>query len=153
VLPRALWSGGSGFAAQPGGLRARPRSGAIGGALVMPRKSWPGPLLPPPKFPGVAMDGILPTKRQKGKGKAKTGRGGEGEGGGWLITGGCCDCDITRCAPCWQLLVIGLLGHRAVPVRPGARFAEPMPIYQCQYRIANANANTQHASRCVSSFF
>jgi hypothetical protein len=35
------------------GLWARPRPGALGGALVMPRKPWSGPVLPPPKFPGV----------------------------------------------------------------------------------------------------
>ena len=35
------------------GLWARPRPGALGGALVMPRKIWSGPALPPPKFPGV----------------------------------------------------------------------------------------------------
>jgi hypothetical protein len=58
VLPRALWSGGSGFAAQRG-LWARSRPGALGGALVMPRKIWPGPVLPPPKFPGVAMESCL----------------------------------------------------------------------------------------------
>jgi hypothetical protein len=43
------------------GLWARPRPGARpGGALVMPRKIWSGPVLPPPKFPGVAMESCLP---------------------------------------------------------------------------------------------
>jgi hypothetical protein len=37
-------------------LWARPRPGALVGALVMPRKTWSGPVLPPPKFPGVAME-------------------------------------------------------------------------------------------------
>jgi hypothetical protein len=37
----------------------RPRPGALGGALVMPRKIWSGPVLPPPKFPGVAMESCL----------------------------------------------------------------------------------------------
>ena len=41
------------------GLWARPRPGALGGALVMPRKIWSGPVLPPPKFPGVAMESCL----------------------------------------------------------------------------------------------
>jgi hypothetical protein len=41
------------------GLWARPRPGALGGALVMPRKIWSGPVLPPPKFPGVAMKSCL----------------------------------------------------------------------------------------------
>jgi hypothetical protein len=41
------------------GLWARPRPGALGGALVMPRKIWSGPMLPPPKFPGVAMESCL----------------------------------------------------------------------------------------------
>jgi hypothetical protein len=41
------------------GLWARPRLCALGGALVMPRKIWPGPVLPPPKFPGVAMESCL----------------------------------------------------------------------------------------------
>jgi hypothetical protein len=59
---RALWPGGSAFAAQ-GSLWARPRPGALGGALVMPmpRKTWSGPVLPPPKSPGVrGGHGILP---------------------------------------------------------------------------------------------
>jgi hypothetical protein len=38
---------------------ARPCPGALGGALVMPRKIWSGPVLPPPKFPGVAMESCL----------------------------------------------------------------------------------------------
>jgi hypothetical protein len=42
------------------GLWARPRPGALGGALAMPRKIWPGPMLPPPKFTGVAMGSCLP---------------------------------------------------------------------------------------------
>ena len=41
------------------GLWARPRPGALGGALVMPRKIWSGPALPPPKFPGAAMESCL----------------------------------------------------------------------------------------------
>jgi len=57
VLPRALWPGGFGF--RRTGLWARPRPGALGGALVMPRKIWSGPVLPPPKFPGVAMESCL----------------------------------------------------------------------------------------------
>jgi hypothetical protein len=43
------------------GLWARPRPGALGGALVMPRKIWSGPALPPPKFPGAAMESCLAT--------------------------------------------------------------------------------------------
>jgi hypothetical protein len=62
VLPRGLWSEGFGF--RRTGLWARPRPGALGGALVMPRKIWPGPVfdlqVPPPKFPGVAMGSCLP---------------------------------------------------------------------------------------------
>ena len=54
---RALWPGGFGF--RRTGLWARPRPGALGGALVMPRKIWSGPVLPPPKFPGVAMESCL----------------------------------------------------------------------------------------------
>jgi hypothetical protein len=38
---------------------ARSRPGALGGALVMPRKIRSGPVLPPPKFPGVAMESCL----------------------------------------------------------------------------------------------
>jgi hypothetical protein len=44
------------------GLWARPRPGALGGSLVMPREIWSGPVLPvlpPPKFPGVAMGSCL----------------------------------------------------------------------------------------------
>jgi hypothetical protein len=59
VLPRALWSGGSGFAAQGSGRALAPRPGALGVALVMPRKTWSGPVLPPPKCPGVAMESCL----------------------------------------------------------------------------------------------
>jgi hypothetical protein len=58
-LTRALWSGVLGFAVQGSGC-ALPRPGALGGALVMPRKTWSGPVrLPPPKFPGVAMGSCL----------------------------------------------------------------------------------------------
>ena len=48
-----------GFGFRRTGLWARPRPGALGGALVMPRKTWSGPVLPPPKFPGVAMESCL----------------------------------------------------------------------------------------------
>ena len=58
---RALRPGGSAFAAGGSG-RALARPGALGGALVMPRKIWSGPVLPPPKFPGVAMVGICANK-------------------------------------------------------------------------------------------
>jgi hypothetical protein len=60
-----------GFGFRRTGLWAHPRPGALGGALVvvMPRKNWSGPVLPPPppKFPGVAMGSSL-------------GRGGRGPG-------------------------------------------------------------------------
>ena len=49
-----------GFGFRRTGLWARPRPGALGGALVMPRKIWSGPVLPPPKFPGAAMESCLP---------------------------------------------------------------------------------------------
>jgi hypothetical protein len=39
-----------GFGFRRTGPRARPRPGALGGALVMPRKIWSGPVLPPPKL-------------------------------------------------------------------------------------------------------
>jgi hypothetical protein len=48
-----------GFGFRRTGLWARPRPGALGGALVMPKKTWFGPVLPPPKFPGVAMESCL----------------------------------------------------------------------------------------------
>jgi hypothetical protein len=51
-----------GFGVLRTGPWARPRPGALGGPLVMPRKPWSGPVLPPPKFPGVmAMESILPS--------------------------------------------------------------------------------------------
>jgi hypothetical protein len=58
VLPRALWSRG-GSEVRRTALWARPHPGALDGALVMPRKPWSGPVLPPPKFPGVAMESCL----------------------------------------------------------------------------------------------
>jgi hypothetical protein len=58
---RALWPGGSAFAAQGSGCPPRP--GALGGVPVIPRKIWSGPVLPPPKFPGVAMESCLPFPR------------------------------------------------------------------------------------------
>jgi hypothetical protein len=41
------------------GLWAPPRPGALGGVPVIPRKTWSGPVRPPPKFPGVAMESCL----------------------------------------------------------------------------------------------
>jgi hypothetical protein len=49
---------GFGFCCRTG-LWARPRPGALGGALAMLRKIWSGPMLHPPKFPGVAMESSL----------------------------------------------------------------------------------------------
>jgi hypothetical protein len=48
-----------GFGFRRTGLWAHPRPGALGGALVMPGKSCSGSVLPPPKFPGVAMESCL----------------------------------------------------------------------------------------------
>jgi hypothetical protein len=56
----ALRSGGPAFAARGSGRAPRP--GAVGGwrgAPVALRKTWSGPVLPPPKFPGVAMGSCL----------------------------------------------------------------------------------------------
>jgi hypothetical protein len=55
----AVW----GFGFRRTGPWARPRPGALGDALVMPRKIWSGPVLPPPKFPGVVMGSCLPAAR------------------------------------------------------------------------------------------
>jgi hypothetical protein len=41
-------------------LGAPPRPGALGGVPVISRKIWSGPVRPPPKFPGVAMESCLP---------------------------------------------------------------------------------------------
>jgi hypothetical protein len=58
VLTRALWPGGSDFAAKGSGRPPCP--GALGiSAPVIPRKIWHGPVLPPPKFPGVLMESCL----------------------------------------------------------------------------------------------
>jgi hypothetical protein len=46
---RALWPGGSAFATQ-GSERALAPVHLLGGALVMPRKIWSGPVIPPPKL-------------------------------------------------------------------------------------------------------
>jgi hypothetical protein len=48
-----------GFGFRRTGPWARSRPGALGGALAMPRKIRSGPVLPPPKFPGVAMESCL----------------------------------------------------------------------------------------------
>jgi hypothetical protein len=63
---RALCFVAWGFGFRRTGLWARPRPGALGGALVMPRKIWSGPVLPPPKFLGVAMEScLLKFRKQK----------------------------------------------------------------------------------------
>jgi hypothetical protein len=60
---RALWPGGSAFAAQGSGLWAPPRPGALGGVPVIPRKIiWSGPMLyaSSPEIPRGG-HGILPS--------------------------------------------------------------------------------------------
>jgi hypothetical protein len=65
--------GAWGFGVCRPGLWARPRPGALGGALVMPRKTWSRPVLPPPKFPGVAMESCLNLNcRARAERKSKT---------------------------------------------------------------------------------
>jgi hypothetical protein len=51
--------GGSSHRVQVFDSRGTLHAGALGGALVMPRKPWSGPVLPPPKFPGVDMESCL----------------------------------------------------------------------------------------------
>jgi hypothetical protein len=66
---RALRPGGSDFAAQ--GFWASPHPSALGGAPVIPRKIWPGPVLPPPEFLGVAMGSCLPHGAHGGCARAR----------------------------------------------------------------------------------
>jgi hypothetical protein len=54
---RALWPGGSDFATQGSGRALAPVH-LVAPSCVMPRKIWSGPVLPPPKFPGVAMESM-----------------------------------------------------------------------------------------------
>jgi hypothetical protein len=68
-LPRALWSGGSGFAAQGSGRAIAPVHLAAPSLCPEKRKTWSGPVLPPPKFPGVASGyGVLPSASLWGAG-------------------------------------------------------------------------------------
>jgi hypothetical protein len=45
----------------------------------MPRKIWSGPVLPPPKFPGVATKSCLLRKKQEARSKAGERRKEKGE--------------------------------------------------------------------------
>jgi hypothetical protein len=71
-----------GFGFRRTGLWARPRPGALVGALVMPRKIWSGPVLPLPEI-SRGGHGILPSKKPKPKRAAAAARERSRSGRSW----------------------------------------------------------------------